>query len=344
MKLYYCGTYYHALIASIKAMKDADKSDILLANDIPGFESLKESLSNSKVFHSVFIYDALAFDSYYVFHNRFKRITTAKKIVMERIPEAVPLSDSEWKRYADIYIFNDMTGPAKYLVLNDIRYHLLEDALDYFTYFDKYYKIPEGAFSKNGFRKKVKDAFGLGFNLWGQNDCCIDIEVNSDEKIKIPHDKVVVLPRKELFASLNEEQKKIIYAIFAKGKETGKNSKGKSMILLTQPLHKDKFVKSEDEQSLIFEVIIREYIEKGYTVAVKPHPRDELNYIPLIKKYGCIYIDKNIPSEMLNFDKDASYDVAVSITSTAINFLENVEEKRFMGREYITVCLKEHGR
>lgn len=45
---------------------------------------------------------------------------------------------------------------------------------------------------------------------------------------------------------------------------------------------------------------------------------------------------------MLNFDKEAGYDVAVSITSTAINFLENVSEKRFMGREYIDFCLKEY--
>lgn len=341
MKLYYCGTYYHTLIATIKAMNDAEVSDILLANDIPGFGSLKENLLHSGVFQSVLTYDALSFDSYYVFNNRFERVTKARKIVCNRIPETVPLSDDAWKGYSGIYIFNDMTGPAKYLILKGIKYHLLEDALDYFVYFDKYYKIPEGAFAKGGFRQKVKTTMGVGFNLWGQNDCCTDIEVNSKENIKIPQDKVIEVSRKELFSSLSDEQKKIIYAIFAKGKATGEKTDGKSMILLTQPLFKDKFVVSEEKQRIVFESVIKEYRGKSYAVAIKPHPRDEMDYFPLIEKYGCTYIDKNIPSEMLNFDKDSSYDVAVSITSTAINFLENVGEKRFMGREYISICTKE---
>ena len=41
-----------------------------------------------------------------------------------------------------------------------------------------------------------------------------------------------------------------------------------------------------------------------------------MDYFPLINKYGCTYIDKNLPSEILNFDEDAYFDVAVSITST----------------------------
>lgn len=153
----------------------------------------------------------------------------------------------------------------------------------------------EGAFSKNGFRQKAKNALGVGFNLWGQNDCCIDIEVNSDEKIKIPRDKVIVLPRKELFATLNESQKKTIYAIFAKGKSTGKRQTEKSVILLTQPLFKDIFVESEEEQRIVFESVIKEYKGNGYAVAIKPHPRDEMDYFPLIEKYDCTYIDKNNP-------------------------------------------------
>lgn len=342
MKIYSCGTYYHALITTIKVMNDNTSSDLLLANDIPGFADLKSRFLESGLFCHIYTYDAKRFDAAYKFRNLVDHVLSARKIIMDLIPNTVSISLAHWNEYSDVYIFNDSTGVAKYLILNGVKYHLVEDALDYFTYFDKYYRIPKNVFSKKGLIKGLKNFCGVGFNIFGQNDCCIDIEVNSDEKIKIPRDKVIVLPRKELFATLNESQKKTIYAIFAKGKSTGKKTDGKSVILLTQPLFKDKFVESEEEQRIVFESVIKEYKGNGYAVAIKPHPRDEMDYFPLIEKYDCTYIDKNIPSEMLNFDKEASYDVAVSITSTAINFLENVSEKRFMGREYIDFCLKEY--
>lgn len=40
-------------------MNDPEGSDILLANDIPGYENLKENLELSGVFHSILTYDAL---------------------------------------------------------------------------------------------------------------------------------------------------------------------------------------------------------------------------------------------------------------------------------------------
>ena len=341
MKIYSCGTYYHALITAIKIMINGEKADLLLANDIPGFNVLKERLSQSGLFRSIFIYDAKAFSESYVFKNVVDHAFNARKIVYEKIPCMVTLSSSQWRDYSDIYIFNDSTGVAKYLILNGIKYHLIEDALDYFSYFDKYYKIPEGAFSEKGFIKTLKNAFGIGFNVFGQNEACIDIEVNSVENIKIPTNKVFAISRSEMFSSLSREQRKLIFSIFAKDKTFKGKNNDKSMILLTQPLFKDAFVKSMEEQYVIFETVIIDYSKKGYSISIKPHPRDEMDYFPLINKYGCTYIDKKLPSEILNFDEDAYFDVAVSITSTAINALNNAREKRFMGREFIKNCLNE---
>lgn len=113
MKIYSCGTYYHALITAIKIMINGEKADLLLANDIPGFNVLKERLSQSGLFRSIFIYDAKAFSESYVFKNVVDHAFNARKIVYEKIPCMVTLSSSQWRDYSDIYIFNDSTGVAK---------------------------------------------------------------------------------------------------------------------------------------------------------------------------------------------------------------------------------------
>ena len=341
MKLFFCFTHYHTLIAMIKAIENCEHPDILLANDIPGFDSLYANLLDSGVFNNIYVYDAKTFTHCFVFRSKIDRAIRSRRIVRKILPQTIPLNLSELKKYSEIYISNDMTGPAKYLILNKVPYHLIEDGLDYFSYFDRYYSIPKGAFTKNGMRKKIKEILGVGFLCWGQAECCIDIEVNSIDNLKIPTDKVIVVPRKKMFDSLSDQQKKLIFATYAKGKATAEVKSGKSMILLTQPLYADKFVQTEEDQRVVFESVIKEYIAKGYAVAIKPHPRDLMNYIPLVEKYNCVFIDKDIPSEILNFDSDSHFDTAVSITSTAINFLENAKEKRFMGREYISQCLKE---
>ena len=338
MKIYFCFTYYHTLIAMIKTMQDGQKADIILANDIPGYVDLKRQLEKTDCFRRFYEYDAVQFTKEHVFKNKIERALKSRKIVRKTIPQLVDLDLDNLTFYSDIYIFNDMTGIAKYLILKNIQYHLIEDGLDYYSYFDKYYDIKESSFAINGFRKKVKELFGMGFTCWGQSECCVDIEVNKIEGIKIPKDKVFEVPRRELFDSLQETQKKLIYATYAKG-ENLQMSSAKSMILFTQPLFADQFVQSMDEQEKVFETIVEEYVDNGYGVTIKPHPRDLMDYSKLIARYHCAYIAKNIPSEVLNFDKDVSFDVAVSVTSTAINFLKRVKEKRFMGRDYIGIVL-----
>lgn len=64
----------------------------------------------------------------------------------------------------------------------------------------------------------------------------------------------------------------------------------KQMILFTQPLFKDGFVKSEMEQLIVYKNIINEYYEKNFQVTIKPHPRDNIEYSNLIEEYECSII------------------------------------------------------
>ncbi len=336
MKLYICLTYYHSLITLIKCLIEKEKYDLLVANDIPGYDELKKQLEKTGRFNSVIEYDAIN-----IRNRRKGRIDLVyylndKRTICKNIEKFCKIDFGD---YSDIYLYHDIAEIGKYFTLKHIRYHLLEDALDYFKYFDKYYTVNKGTYDKKTLKFKIKKIFGIGYKCWGSSDSCIDIEVNDINEIKIPKDKCIEVPRKELFAQLTNEDKVMVFNTFAAGK-TINGTLGKTVIVCTQPLFPDHFVDSIEDQLRVFECIVDEYCKKGFQVVIKPHPRDNADYTGIVKRFSCDFIDKNLPSEILNFNPDAKYDVAVSVTSTAINFLEYAVEKRFMGREYIAEVLK----
>lgn len=337
MKLYICFTYYHTLITLIKLLHSDEKADLLLANNIPNYTDLIGRLNGTGRFENIYEYDAIKFRSESKTKSALQRAMLGRRNVMRIVPNCINVT---LEKYEDIYVYADMTGIGRYIIGRNINYHLIEDALDFFVYFDKYYDISDSSFSKTGFKKRIKNFFHIGFTCWGQAKCCLDIEVNSLNGIKVPVDKVKAVSRKEMFQNLTIAQKKVIYGVYVPNGLKWNNDQSKSVILLTQPLFEDHWVETEDQQLKVFEGIVNDLKKDGYSITIKPHPRDIIDYSNIEKRYMCSHIDKNIPSEVLNFNSEAFFDLAVSITSTAINFLENVHERRFIGREYINVCLK----
>lgn len=335
VKLYICLTYYHTLITLIKSLVYHEHYDVWIMNDIPDYKNLVVRLENTHQFNSIKIIDAESINKEftYSFKSKNDRILHQKKRCKEVVEK---YGGRVLKCYSDIYIYHDFSPIGKYLIEQHIKYHLLEDALDYFKYFDSYYTLDKGAFTPGTLKFIFKGI--TGFHCWGMSHSCIDIEVNDLNGIKIPKGKCLVVPRKELFNKLSNSDKIAVFNVFAAGKEVNM-TKGKTAILCTQPLYKDNFVNSMVDQKTVFESIVRDYTNNGYHVVVKPHPRDDMDYSDLVQKYRCDLIDKNLPSEVLNFNPNAKYDVAISITSTAINFLQYAHEKKIMGKEYISEVL-----
>ena len=331
MQLYICLTYYHVLIAVIKTLINNSVVDLLISNDIPGFELLNRKLINSGLFHEVIEYDAQRIKVSPTTHKYFD-ILMRKARITRNFKNYFNL---DLKEYTDIYIFQDVAEIGQYLIYKKIEYHLIEDALDYFKYFDKYYSLSKDSYNTNSIRYKIKKLLGVGCLSWGTTKYCKDIEVNDLEGIKISKEKVFEIPRRSLFDSLDNKQRIMIYNLFANGMEVYKNDR-ESVLICTQPLFEAGHVKSMDTQIKVFEEIIKLYQNKGYNIVIKPHPRDMADYSTIVKKYDCGYIDKNLPSEILNYNLDAkSYYAAVSITSTSINFLDCAKNKVFMGMEYV---------
>ena len=126
----------------------------------------------------------------------------------------------------------------------------------------------------------------------------------------------------------------MVLKLFGKQKIINNNC-NKTLLLCTQPLSEDGQLQNLEQQMQIYEDIIKEYTGMGYTITIKPHPRDKADYSNLCEKYNCLYIDKYIPTEVLNYDDSVFYDLALSITTTAIETLEFVRERKYLGFEFL---------
>lgn len=337
MKLYICMTYYHTLISLIKTLIFGDKAVLLLANNIPDCKELKHRLQKTGCFESVYEYDEINILKEAVYNNKMIELFFQRSILKRTVEKylSIDLHDGY-----DIYIYHDYSKLGKYLIQEKIYYHLIEDALDYFQYFDQYYHVNPSSYHNGNIKSWLKSKLNLGYQLWGTSPYCIDIEVNNKKGIKISSDKVIEVPRKELFARLTDEQKVFVYDTYASGKDM-RGRMGKPVIVCTQPLYTAKHVPTMEDQIQVFEAVLKRFTDDGYQVVVKPHPRDEGNYSSLVSKYKCGFIDKNLPLEILNYNPEARYAAAVSITSTAINFLEYADKKIFMGMDYVEKVLKQ---
>lgn len=329
--LYICHTYYHTLITLVKMIVFNEKTTILLSNKINDSEDLKSRLLNTGYFYNIIIFNT---------HNQPRK--TRKWLYdfksKKELKSYVELNYNVDFRKYNIYIFNDYTVVGKYLVQEKIQYHLIEDALDYYKYFDEYYGLSKKTYTKGNIKYFIKETFGLGYQLWGRSPYCLDIEVNELDGIKISKDKVFAVSRRELFDMLTEENKALVYKTYAAGKSI-EGSSVQNVIVCTQPLYEAHHVESMDEQMAVFEAVVDRYKRKGYHIVVKPHPRDEGDYTDIIKKYDCGFIDRNLPSEILDYDFNVKYDLAISITSTSINFLQCAQEKIILGMGFVKEVL-----
>jgi len=337
--IYFCTTYYHTLITIIKALQSKEKFDVILCKSIPEYQSLKVKLDQTGLFGSIYFYDTTAFlnkRKQSKFRSIIEKLFLVRRKCIATVAEKYLPVDV--LKYTNVYVYMDNHPFAYYLIYYKKNFHLIEDALDFFKYYVDYYHVNEKDYTPGTIRYLKRKLFG--YFVWGNSPFVIDIEVNDLDGIKIPKDKVKVVPRKDLFSKLSEGEKLIIYNTYVRGELTYNEKRGKTAVIFTQPLLKDKFVKDENEQLKVFECIAHDWFDKGYNLILKPHPRDEIDYTSIIKKYHIAFIDKNLPSEILNFNPNFHFEVAVAITTTAINFLDYADEKIFLGWEYMNNILE----
>lgn len=332
MKLYVCCSAYHLLITLMKARIENEQIDLVIASQMPNYEFFARKASEVENVNHVYTFDSLSCRKIYDKGRLY--INLLGNIYVNRYMEKHIKID--WKKYkGNIYLYNDFEIWGNYFMNKKIYYHLIEDGLNFYTYFQEYGQLMPGRWNPKHWKMKLKNALGFGCRGYGASPYATDIEVNSLDGIIIDKAKVFEVPRKALFEKLNDEDKHILYNVFCMNDIADGRLAVKSMLLCTQPLCEDGQLASMEAQKNVYADIISEYAAKGYEITIKPHPRDTLDYGPLCEQYHCLLVDRFIPTEVLNFNDKIYYDLALSVTTTAIEMLKFVKERKYLGFEYL---------
>lgn len=219
-------------------------------------------------------------------------------------------------KYTDIYIFHDDTKIGHYLNDAGYYYHLIEDSLNF------YQKILDTPFRYaviKGWKYYLKRILNYKYLPLGNSKYVIDVEVNENKNLKIKRKKVVEINREDLLNRAFAKYKNIILDIFLNIEISELLKDKNKALVLTQPLYKDKILKSEQEQLLFYQKIVQDLKQKNFKVYIKPHPRDCMDYKTLIS--DVYVINKEFPIEIFNYIDNISFSAVVSKDSSCIDAL-----------------------
>ena len=327
-RMYICVTPYQLLLTILKI--EDGKSELVLQEGITDKEIIS-NLSKERIFKKIDILNMLIFDG-------VKKYITNKRKMAGFI--------TRFKGVDDIYTYNDHTPIGWILDKYKIKYNLIEDGYDFFSY--KYTDFRNRIFTKKSTIQDYKDLLKHLFFLRrtkgpGFSKYCQSIEVNDISVV--PKDeryhKFKEVPRKELFENITEERKQLILRVF--DVEELSEVTEKSVLILTQPLSIDGLMNSDDKQYGFYKKIYDKYLSEGYEVYLKPHPRDTITYE---KMNGVNLIAQTVPMELIEMVSDVKFERIITHSSTAINFLTCGREKEiffdFNTREYNEKLLEKY--
>lgn len=328
--IYICSTYHHVLISIIKQLLAPCRADIIICSDIPGNLKLRQSLMRDKLFRHVFYFDINRIKQYCPSH------LISKVLFLHSINKALVELElkTDLKRYDKVYIYHDGTKIGHYLQDAHIPYYLIEDGINHFQVI----KNTPSAINlppENKIKRFLMKIFNIGYLSCGQNKYCRSIEVNDIHNLAIKHSHFLVREKREMYDKLSEKDKERIIKIFTNGSLNNFEINGdkQTVILLTIPLFKDRYVKTKRYQEIIYRDLVCDLIDKGFEVYVKPHPRDDVDYSEIVEANKII--DKNIPTEVFNFSNLLHFNLAVTIFSSSIQLMNFADEKVDLGLDYL---------
>lgn len=327
-KKYICMTAYHLLITLTK-VDNNNRNELLLLEGALS-EEIIDLFVKENIFEKITVLNMYMFDE-------LKKCMGNRREVFEII---------ELLKDGHIYIYNDHIPIGWILDKYKIKYDLIEDGYDFFSY--KYTDFRNRIFTK---KSKVRDYKDLLKHLFflrrtkgpGFSKYCQSIEVNNlsvvpkDER----YHKFKEVPRKDLFNNISEERKQLILRVFNVEGLSGVTEK--SVLILTQPLSLDRLMDSDEKQYGFYKKICDKYLSEGYEVYLKPHPRDTITYE---KMNGVNLIAQTVPMELIEMVSDVKFERIITHSSTAINFLTCGMEKEiffdFNTREYNEKLLEKY--
>ncbi|MBO6165855.1 MAG: glycosyltransferase [Eubacterium sp.] len=346
-EMFACSSYYQVLVTLMIAMTKGLRVDIVLEkHGLETAEVLAERLMEclpDVVGYAYVMPDSPLVDPY------IQRETAADENLSALLVHHVDRVIRQKKFFYDkINVFWDLGYFGTYLNIKGIKYRLHEDSLNSYQHIRE--NRPNYAYIFNEEELKAHK----GVVPFGYSEFAEEVEVNEAEGIQVElGEKLVVNPRAELMKALTDEDKKHIFDVFLP-----KDFKAErvSLLILTDPLAVTGRLPDEETQIRLYRDIIEKYgqtsnvvsgtdsdgTEKaasgdgaaiGTGVFIKAHPRDSVDYKSVFPE--ATVIEKTIPMEVMNFDKNFHADKAITVSSSAIYGLEQVDEKIYLGSEIL---------
>lgn len=319
-KIYICHTEYHVLITLIKNINNSkEKNDIVLYGTLKNVNKVYKKIKETDLFDNVYIFN-------YRDTEEVEKIPETKNVILRRIRLKKWIKEKynfDFLKNKEVYIFNDNSLIGMFLRLSKINYNIIEDGYDCYKHIERHYDF-------NGIKYKIKILINDITNSFGTSKYVKQIEVNSLEGINLSFkNKFIEKPRKEIFDKLDNKQKKIIIDVFL-DKPLDLSNKEVSL-LITQPLYKDGFLDNEEQQIKMYKYMLETYIQGD--IIIKPHPRDETNYLKVIK--DCIVLNSDFPIEILNLMDGIHIKKCITAFSTSVDFITRCDEKIVLGSEWV---------
>ncbi len=325
-KVYVCGTLYHLYVSSLKnieAQSQGIKSLLIVNDHTPNLPLMARQLVE-KNFFSDYCYipffairRKLRSETNYIQRNFIRNKTIIKFV--ENNSDINKQSD--FIRNSEINLFYSL-GMNSFYFLNRFKENVfvqLEDGMRNYN-------------PRVNNLKALKRKFILKTPQGEGRDEQIErIEVKYPEKLpQAVRKKGVKLNLQNIIDKLSNNRKQELLNIFFQGNTLSLND-NKKLILITQPLSEDNFI-SEDYKISLYNKILNEHAS-GYEIYLKAHPREETEYKDKLDK-EIIELPRNFPLEILNFYPEIIFDKGITIFSGALNNLENIKKRIFLGQDY----------
>ncbi|CYX01002.1 TPA: lipooligosaccharide sialyltransferase [Streptococcus suis] len=302
-RIYICHTMYQILISLLKM--DVERDSLMSVDIIGHFPDVREQLQHVHLIEET----ERSFDLYSL-------------IARSKTKERLSLLQS----YDEVIIFQDHRQVGHFLNKHRIPYSLLEDGYNFFK--DKRVcdleSIQSSVWKRLFYQWYFKPTY-----LIGSSPYCQSIEVNDLSLVQFDeaYKPFVEVPRKQLFDQASPEKVQALLQIFgARAIVADEESSQKRLLLLTQPLSWDYHV-TEEELLEIYVAGLAPYRE-DYTIYIKPHPRDGVDYSFLGK--AVVLLPQGIPFELFEMAGSIRFDIGMTYSSSALDFLNCFEEKVYL--------------
>ncbi len=332
-EVFICHTPYHLLISLIKVLLNHrnDFVSIIVCNESFIGTDIIGRLRNSGIVKDIIVFediDRISRD----FHESKNPFT--RKRIMQSQNE---IFDPELFARKEVYLYNDDSTFGILLNYYKIPYHLIEDGLDCFknTFFVRRKSVLKSFYSL------VQKLAGVHVGSFGDSECMIDLEVNDAYGIHTGKArKIKVVPRKELFQQLSDDDRGLIVSIFIDDNDfVNIRSEKESLLILTQPLDEIDGISKEDKINVYSEIVEQ---NTSYEVFFKIHPRENPDDYANSFSACHIYAKNTIPIEVLSFIPGVSFTKAITVFSTAINNLDFIEDRESLGEDWMWSIVNKH--